>query len=327
MQFVDEHWQPAGPRYPIRRITEAQGLLVGNDMVILSGFTQNLTITTNHTYARNVLEINSPWRRMDDLPMPVGITHAATLAIGMKVYFCGGYKGGHPGPHVSNCFVYDHSVPPGKQEQWSYFTALPDGGSAGGGMIYDSARNSLFYAGGGQRLVLGSAHPVDVRNTWKFQLNDPTSGWVASTPFPYMANHLSYVTHTDGYGRERHYFLGGQVGEVECCANFGFNFEFIASNETWARRSSMPIPRGHASSSTRAIGCGFVIAGGSINSENSFKNRTDDISYYDIPTNTWTTGIGLLPERLATPVVDIHRNGYMYFMAGLPNNGQRRISA
>jgi hypothetical protein len=296
-------------------------------MVVFSGFLQNLSITTNHTYARDVRDNKNLWRRLDDMPTPIGITHAATLAVGTKVYVCGGYIGGHPGPHVANCFVYDHSIPPGSQKQWTHFTPLPGGGSAGGGMIYDSVQNSLYYAGGGQRLVSGSAHPIDVRNTWKFQLNNPQSGWVASTPFPYLANHLSYVTHTDRLGKERHFFLGGQVGEVECCANFGFNFEFIASTETWVRRSSMPIPRGHASSSTRALGCGFIIAGGSINSANIYKNRTDDISYYDIPTDTWTTRIGSLPLSIATPIVDIHQNGYMHFVTGFPNNGQRLISA
>lgn len=295
-------------------------------MIVFSGFLQNLSLTTNHTYARNVLDIKNQWRRMDDMPSHMGITHAATLVIGTKVYLCGGYIGGHPGPHVPNCFVYDHSVLPGQQQQWSNFTPLPNGGSAGGGMIYDTARNSLYYTGGGQRITLGSAHPVDIRNTWKYQLSDPKSGWVASTPFPYLANHLSYVTHRDGIGRERHFFLGGQVGEVECCANFGFNFEFVARTEKWVRRSSMPIPRGHASSSTRAIGCGFIIAGGSINSETTFKNRTDDISYYDIPTNTWTTGIGTIPRKIATPVVDIHSNGLMYFVTGYPINGQRRVA-
>lgn len=258
--------------------------------------------------------------------MPAGITHAALSRVGTKVYLCGGYLGGHPGPHVSDCFVYDHSIPPGSQQQWSRFASLPNGGSAGGGMIYDTARNTLFYAGGGQRRIIGSPHPVDIDNTWKIRLSDPRSGWVASTPFPYLANHLSYVTHRDSRGSERHFFLGGQVGEIECCANFGLNFEFIASSETWVRRASIPIPRGHASSSTRAVGCGFVVAGGSTNSETSFKNRTNDISYYDIPTNTWTSTIGLLPASIATPIVDIHSNGYMYFVSGYPQNFQRRMS-
>jgi hypothetical protein len=193
-------------------------------------------------------------------------------------------------------------------------------------MIYDSALNALFFSGGGQRREVGNPHPVDINNTWKFQLKNPSLGWVASTPIPYVANHLSYVTHTDGRGVERHFFLGGQVGEYECCTNFALNYEFIARTETWIRRASMPIPRGHATSSTRAIGCGFITAGGAINSANTTKVRTDDISYYDVPTDTWTVGIGTLPRATVTPIVDIHSNGYMYFVTGLPNQSRRQIS-
>jgi N-acetylneuraminic acid mutarotase len=301
-------------------------LIIGNDMVIFSGFVNYFANATNQTYARDVTDSSSMWRRMDDMPMASGVTHAATVAIGTKVYLCGGYIGGHPGPHVPYCFVYDHSVSPGRQKQWTRFANLPNGGSAGGGMIYDSALNALFFSGGGQRREVGNPHPVDINNTWKFQLKNPSLGWVASTPIPYVANHLSYVTHMDGRGVERHFFLGGQVGEYECCTNFALNYEFIARTETWIRRASMPIPRGHATSSTRAIGCGFITAGGAINSANTTKVRTDDISYYDVPTDTWTVGIGTLPRATVTPIVDIHSNGYMYFVTGLPNQSRRQIS-
>lgn len=295
-------------------------------MVVISGFTNYFANATNQTFARDVTNNGSSWRRMDDMPMDSGVTHAATLAIGTKVYLCGGYMGGHPGPHVPFCFIYDHSVPPGQQKQWSKLTNLPNGGSAGGGMIYDSASNTLFFSGGGQRRVAGNPHPVDINNTWKYQLSKPGLGWVTSTPLPYLANHLSYVTHTDDRGTERHFFMGGQVGENECCSNFASNFEFIASTESWVERASMPIARGHTTSSTRAIGCGFITAGGSIDSGTTMKARTDDISYYDIPSNTWTMGIGTIPKATATPIVDIHSNGYMYFVTGLPNQSRRRIS-
>jgi hypothetical protein len=121
--------------------------------------------------------------------------------------------------------------------------------------------------------------------------------------------------------------LGGQVGEYECCTNFGLNYEFVATTETWIKRASMPIPRGHASASTNAVGCGFVISGGSINSGSTKKLRTDDISYYDIPSDTWTSGIGTIPKAGATPIVVIHPEGYMYYVTGLPNQSRRRISA
>ena len=262
---------------------------------------------------------------MDDMPIDQGVTHAATLVVGTKAYLCGGYRGGHPGPHVPYCFVYDHSRLPGRK-QWTKLMNLPNGGSAGGGMIYDSDSNTLFYAGGGQRLVAGSKDPVDIDNTWKLSLSNAASGWVASTPFPYRANHLSSVTHTDDRGTERHFFLGGQEREDECCSNIDLNYEFIARTETWVRRASMPIPRGHATSSTRPFGCGFIIAGGSTNSATTKKNRTDDISYYDLPTDTWTMAIGKLPKAGPTPIVDIHRDGYMYYVTRSPDQSRRRIS-
>jgi N-acetylneuraminic acid mutarotase len=301
--------------------------LVGDDLVIFGGFTNSYTIATNRTYAQDLSgAISSEWRRMDDMPLVSGITHAATVAVGQKVYFCGGYQGPHPGPHVPYCFVYDHSKPPGTG-QWSNFTFLPNGGTAGAGMIYDSVRNMLFYSGGGQRLIPNSVHPIDVNDTWKISLSDPSSGWVASTPIPYSANHLSYVTHIDAIGNERHFFLGGQQQEDESNGNLAENYEFVAASETWIRRADLPFPRGHTAASTRAIGCGFIIGGGSANSNSTSKYRIADVSYYDIPSDTWTAGIGTLPQEGATPIVVIHPKGYMHFVNAAPSSFRRRISA
>jgi hypothetical protein len=299
--------------------------MIGNDLVIIAGFRNSYTTVTNETYARNVTVTGGTWRRMDDMPLPIGVTHAATVRIGTKVYLCGGYLGAHPGPHVPYCFVYDHSIAPGSGQQWSRMLDLPNGGSSGGGMIYDSGRNALYFAGGGQRIKPGSLHPVDINNTWKYSFGDPSAGWVASTPIPYTANHLSYVTNTDILGQERHFFAGGQVGEYEGNGNLADNFEFVASTETWTRRASMTLARSHATASTRAIGCGFITAGGSMNSGTTGKKRTTDISYYDIPTDRWIS-IGNLTRDVPTPVVDIHSNGYMHFVTSSLRSERRRIS-
>ena len=189
------------------------GLIIGNDFVSFGGFVNGFTATSNQTYARDITLANSPWRRMDDIPLAISMTHAPTVPIGMKVYMCGGYLGGHPGPHVAYCFMYDHSIPSGNGLQWTRFADLPNNGYAGGGMIYDTIRNSLYYAGGGQRLNVGSAHPVDFDRTFKFSFQNPTAGWVELAPIPYKANHLSSVTQ-NYLGKERHFFVGGQKGEI-----------------------------------------------------------------------------------------------------------------
>ena len=304
-------WQLFSPIYPVS-VGEPQGVIIGDDIVVFAGFIDKLSDVINQTYSRDVTVDGSTWRRMDDMPLTVGVTHAATTTVGMKVYLCGGYHGGHPGPHVPYCFVYDHSKAPGSM-QWSRITDLPNNGTAGAGMIYDTKGNALYYAGGGQRLVPGSPHPIDVHNTWKYAFDNPQSGWVASAPVPYAANHLSAVTHRNAIGQERHFFVGGQKGEYEISGNLADNFEFIPAKEEWIRRASMPLPRSHATASTRPVRCGFIIAGGSFNSLTNKKNRTSNISYYDMNTNSWSS-IGEAPVAMATPVVTIHPSGYMYFI-------------
>ena len=88
----------------------------------------------------------------------------------------------------------------------------------------------------------------------------------------------------------------------------------------------MPSGRGHATASTRPIGCGFIVAGGSVNGVTTKKNRTTDILYYDIPSDMWTS-IGHLSVRFphATPLVDVHANGYMYYINRKGSN-RRRIA-
>jgi hypothetical protein len=292
---------------------EAQAELVGPDLVSFGGFLSNFKEVTNQTYARDIAVVNSTWRRMEDMPVIIGITHAATVVIGKKIYMCGGYVGPPPGPHTAQCFVYDHAKPPGTG-QWSRFPTLPNNGSAGGGMIYDTVQNALYYSGGAQRPKLGSRDAYDQTHTWKFRFDDPAAGWVASTPIPYHANHQSFVTvHTQG--QERHYFAGGQVGENELNGNVVDVYEFIPSpNERWVRRASMPYGRGHTTTSTRAYKCGFLMAGGAINSYTNTLNRTSDIHYYHIPSNNWTY-IASLQSRKATPKVVVdEENDYLYFV-------------
>jgi Kelch motif len=300
------------PNYPFKT-EEPNGLLVGNDLIQFSGYIDKFTNATNLTYARDVTVLNSPWRRMENVPVNWGITHIPIVGVGTKVYLCGGYEGRSSGLHVATCFVYDHSKAPGTG-QWSTLPRLPHGGSGGGGMIYDRVRNALYYSGGAQRFTLGSNVATDVNNTFRYSFDDPAAGWVETSPLPYKGNHLSYVTHTDVDGHQRHFFMGGQQTNNECCGNVADNFEFIAATETWVRRASMPFPRGHAAYSTRAIGCGFVIAAGAINAvpPSTGLVRTADVSYYDIPTDTWTS-IGTVYDKVATPIMDIHPNGYMYF--------------
>ena len=314
-------WQPSPPDYPLVA-QEAQSEIVGDDMVSTGGFSGNFASVTKQMYARNLLVANSPWRRMDDMPAAIAITHAATVVIGLKMYMCGGYEGPLEGPHVAHCFVYDHSKAPGTG-QWSTFQSLPNTGSAGGGIIYDKVKNALFYSGGAQRSTVdGNMVTIDQDNTWKYSFDDPSSGWVAATPIPYKANHQSYVT-VQYQGVDRHYFAGGQLDGREIGGNVADVFEFIPSSETWVRRASMPYGRGHTATSTRAYGCGFLIAGGAINGKGYA--RTNQIHFYHIPSDSWTY-IASLPVKKATPKVFMDEKNNNLFFVDTTKTSIRKLS-
>jgi N-acetylneuraminic acid mutarotase len=297
-------WPALVPKYPIP-VGEANGGLVGNDLVIISGFYNGVNQCTTQNYALDITNPSASWRRMDDHPIALGISHTMTVIVGMKIYMCGGYVGGDPGPHTDQCFVYDHSIAPGTTGQFSTFPNLPDTGRAGAGIVYDTASNALIFAGGATR-----PNTIDRPDTWMYSLANPSVGWVKKADIPLLSNHLSYVTAKDATGKERHYWMGGQASGNEVNGNRAEVYEYDAEKNIWIQRASMLIPRGHASASTRAIGCGFIIIGGTTNGT----GKTTDVSYYDIPSDTWTK-IGDLPSADNCLVCDIN-GGTLYCETG-----------
>jgi len=217
-------------------------------------------------------------------------------------------------PHIDTCLVYDHGKSPGSG-QWSKLPSLPEG-RAGGGMVYDSDTNSLIFSAGAERPKAGDPNAFDYRHTWVLNLGNSGAGWKAKADIPFLSNHMSFVTVTDAAGKSRHIFVGGQVGENEKSGNVADNYEYDVKNDKWIKLKNMPMTRGHAASSTRAMGCGFIIAGGSTNSNGGAK--TQDVSFYDIETDSWKK-IGDLPTAINTPVCDISPNGYMYCESGWAN--------
>jgi Galactose oxidase, central domain len=267
--------------------------MIGNDFVIFSGFKNGYANATTETYALNMSEPKAVWKRMDDMPFAQGITHQGLVVVGTKAFLCGGYIGGSLGMHTDQCFVYDHLNPAGKQ--WSSFTPLPKGGRSGGAMIYDTRMNAIMYAGGSQRATQGQRVAIDYKDSWLYSFDNPTAGWVQQSSIPFYGNHMNSITVLDSLGSERHYVFGGQVGDYELWGNTANMYEYVAITDKWIQRTPMPFARGHSASAVRAVGCGFIVAGGRTN-----KGLTGDITYYNPADDTWQS-IGRLP-------VDIHTN-------------------
>lgn len=76
-------------QYPLS-VLEAQGAIIGDDLVIVSGFTDGISSATDETYALNLNDPNAEWRPMDKYPLAQGVTHGALVVLGTKLYTCGG---------------------------------------------------------------------------------------------------------------------------------------------------------------------------------------------------------------------------------------------
>jgi hypothetical protein len=299
-------WEWAVKPYPLT-VAEAMGAKIGDDLLIIGGFIGGYNETTKQAFARNLTDEDAEWRRVDDMPTSLGITHAAYAVVGEMLFMCGGYLGGNIGLETDTCLRYNHTAPSGRQ--WRLIRPLPEG-RAGGGMVYDSVQNVLLYSAGATRGQAGIALAEDHADSWMYNLSDPSQGWMNRANIPFFGNHMGFVTARDDYRRERHFFVGGQQGEHEETGNTKANYEWIAANDTWVARRSMPLSRGHAASATKAIGCGFLVAGGTTNE----LGMTVDISYYDIPSNSWKT-IGSLPTAVNTAVCEFG-GGYLYCETG-----------
>jgi hypothetical protein len=269
--------------------------LIGDDFVVASGFGDNgWNSVTKKVYAFNVRDPNAKWREMDEVPVK-GFSHASYAIVGSVMYFCGAYAG--PLNEIKDspiCLKYSHTAPP--TQQWSRLPDMP-AGRGGGGLNHIKETNSLLYATGATR------PPTEDHDTaWELSLDNISAGWITRAPIPYKANHISHVT-AYYQNKPRYFYLAGQLEQNEENGNQDDNIEWDQATKTWIRRADIPFGRGHASASTLAYGCGFIIIGGAINGG----KRTSNISYYAIDTDTWTK-IGDLPENMNTPVCDIVRD-------------------
>jgi N-acetylneuraminic acid mutarotase len=292
-------------------LAESQGGMIGNDMILFSGFTRSFKNVTDRMMAfdTSLTTTTAVWRELDPFPVTIGLTHAGYVFHNNHLYTCGGYVGGNPYPATDLCFMYTHTNPKGRQ--WQSLPRLP-GVRAGGAMVYDTKRHSLIFATGADR-----HNTVDIRtivdhyDVWELNLNNTSRGWIAKAPIPYRANHVGHTTINYKNEGELHYVLGGQVGANEKSGNLGFMYAYNSTSNAWTRLQNLPVPRGHFSSSVVPYkNCGFFIVGGAINNS----TKVSDITYYSIAHDSWTK-VGDIPFPRNTPVCTISL-GYFYCQTG-----------
>ena len=258
------------------------------------------------------------------------------------------YLGATPGPAIKDCWYYNHA-----DNTINAITSLPEP-RAGGALMHSPQHNILiFTAGAGTficprkipglsntalinklcahssvRPIPGITHAVDCWNTWTYSLDQGDNGlWVSQDDIPFSGNHVMYTRAHDATGLERFYVMGGQTGEDEKFGNIKTMYEFVpskpkGSNQQWLQRANMLVERGHASSSTRAYGCGLIMVSGTTNKPTG---KIASIHYYDIPTDNWFD-IGSLGVAQNTPVCDIYQDpsGQEWVWCTSPKNVYRK---
>jgi hypothetical protein len=210
------------------------------------------------------------------------------------------------------CLTYTHKNPPGTQ--WGKFPSLP-GDRAGCAMWLDSASGSLIVGAGASRpSQIDPKFTLDHRDVYQIFLNNTSVGWkTQSNIFPYFTNHVGRATVT--VPTERHFAMGGQFSESELTDNRAQVYELNMFDFSWSERKFMPFARGHISESTLTWkNCGIIVVAGAVNLTFNPNYRTDDISFYDLSTDSWTS-IGKFTDAVASPICTIH-GGYLYCQSG-----------
>lgn len=301
---------------------EAQGGIISNRYLLVTGgfinnnFTSVDRVTRILDVAGDTFPPGHSWVNQDNFPYPLGVTHAAELFLNDTMYICGGYDG-YPGLVQDDCFMFDRLRPPNVVDAPQYIPMPPlPAPRAGGGLLYDYQYDALMFVGGTRRNVTNDTITLyDTNDTFVLHLNNMNAGWSSTAAKkPYAANHISFVTVNDTCtvsppGKQRHYIMGGQVGQNESNGNINLLYEYNFGTNTWTQRRSMPFGRGHFGTSVLPLGCGFIIAGGAVNNARNptVRKMTNDISYYSPVTDTWIK-IGTLPRAQRTVVCGIVKN-------------------
>jgi Kelch motif len=299
--------------YPLY-VSEAQGGIYGDETAIFPGSFGSLVCggfldfpdVTSKCYSRTMFRsrADSNWTYETDLPEP--LTHMAVTALGNRMFFCGGFRGAHPGKSVDRCFYYNKG-----SKVWRSLPRLP-GNRAGGGLVLLDSSNTtarLFYAGGVDRVDNSNKLLIDYGSAWEIEVPLDDGGgarnatWKQRADLPNPRNHMGAATAVCANGTRRHFYIGGQHREMEGNGNQASVSEYDPNSASWVERKPLPTALGHISASVVGYGCGVFVVGGVQNSEDG-GDMSSAVWWYDATVNNWTK-VGSLPLAAKTPVCDI----------------------
>jgi N-acetylneuraminic acid mutarotase/regulation of enolase protein 1 (concanavalin A-like superfamily) len=264
-----------GSTSPMNR-WESQSFTYNGDLYVFGGYTdRTLDVTTECDV---YIPSTNTWIFLTQ--MPAAITHGATTVVGNTVYIAGGNIGAFTtpskSPETAGVLTYNLDT-----NTWGSIAAMPSPAAAGGLV---SINNVLYFYGGVNQGVT-----TDLSNTWAFDLNNPSAGWVAKAAMPDARNHMGFVEINNIA-----YAIGGQHLYQAVTGNDAEVDAYDPATNTWTTMAPLPMPWSAIEDTTLVINNKIVILGGQTNGgfDGIYLNN---IEQYDPTTNLWTSA-GTLPE-------------------------------
>jgi N-acetylneuraminic acid mutarotase/uncharacterized GH25 family protein len=279
---------------------EAQSVTYNGQLYVFGGFIDRLLDATAECDVFN--PATNTWSLVTDVPIGA-LTHAGTALIGNTVYFAGGDVGtftqGKTLTATADVLTYNIDT-----NTWGAIQSLPVPVSCGGFVAINSV---LYYYGG-----INATDNADVSNTYAFDLNNPSAGWISEAPMPNARNHVGYAA-INGIA----YAIGGQHLYNETSGNAAEVDAYNPATNTWTQVAALPQTWSSFHVSTLVVNGKIVIAGGQTNGgyDGIYQNLIEE---YDPTANQWST-VGTLPEAnegLATAYI----NGQFIAVGGTVDN-------
>ncbi|MFC4452529.1 Kelch repeat-containing protein [Deinococcus sonorensis] len=286
-------WKTAAPA-PISQY-EAAGASIDGRLYVFGGFytlLNNKPLVTVRTSVYN--SASGRWNQLAD--MPEAVTHAATVAVGSKVYLAGGFIGDHPGPETDHVWIYDTAT-----NRWSAGPSLP--APRGAGALALVGRKLHFFGGTRRDATELHDYTQDFGTHWVLDL-DGSGDWTEAAPLPTPRNHLSGIA-LDGLI----YAIGGQHLGDEVAGDLPDVQVYDPATDRWSARKNLPLPLGHTMASTVVWNGHIVVAGGVTLAENPAPDdvegkESNTVLDYDPKTDKWTR-LTDLPAPRQSPVAGV----------------------
>lgn len=197
---------------------------------------------------------NNSWRIVAPLPIPGGVDHTATAAVGGRLYVIGGNTNSGS---TNAVFEYDPA-----RDQWTQKASMPTARNALAGAVIE-----------GKIYVVGGAGATER----ELEVYDPaTDTWAQRAPMAAGRNHLAA-----GAIRGKLYVAGGRIGGNLLLSILEV---YDPATNTWATRAPMPTGRsGHAGAVLRDK----LFTFGGEGNPNSPVGIFGETEVYDPDTDTW----------------------------------------